>query len=65
MIRTLYIREVKSQILPFLEDVTEERFFVEEMNKHLDVEEMGLQVAPGKEMNNQEAMDAEVILTST
>ena len=60
-----HIREVKSQILPFLEDVTEERFFVEEMNKHLDVEEMGLQVAPGKEMNNQEAMDAEVILTST
>ena len=60
-----HIREVKSQILPFLEDVSEERFFVEEMKKHLDVEEMGLQVAPCKEIDNQEAMDAEVIFTST
>ena len=57
-----HIREVKSQILPFLEDVNEERFFVEEMKRKLDVEETGLEVAAGKEMDNQEAMDTEVVI---
>ena len=58
-----HIKEVKSQVLPFLEDVIEERFYVDEIRRQLDVEEMGLDMAPGKEMDNQEAMDAEVIVT--
>ena len=60
-----HIKEVKSQVLPFLEDVIEERFYVDEIRRQMDLkdlEEMGLQVAAGKEMDNQEAMDAEVII---
>ena len=57
-----HIKEVKSQVLPFLEDVTEERFYVEEVRRQMDVEEMGLEIAAGKELDNMEAMDAEVIV---
>ena len=55
-----HIKEVKSQVLPFLEDVTEERFYVEEVRKQLEIERVGLEMAAGKELDNMEAMDAEV-----
>ena len=55
-----HIKEVKRQVLPFLEDVTEERFYVEEIRRQMDTEEVGLQLAAGKELDNMEAMDAEV-----
>ena len=35
-----HIKEVKRQVLPFLEDVMEERFYVEEIRRQLDVEEI-------------------------
>ena len=55
-----HIKEVKRQVLPFLEDVTEERFYVEEMRRQMDLEKIGMEVAAGKELNNMEALDAEV-----
>lgn len=57
-----HIKEVKSQVMPFLEDVTEERFYVEEIRKQLDTEEIGFQMAPGKEEDNMLALDNEVNL---
>ena len=55
-----HIKEVKRQVLPFIEDVTEERFYVEEMSRQMELEEIGRELAPGKELDNQEALDAEV-----
>ena len=55
-----HIKEVKRQVLPFLEDVMEERFYVEEIRRQLDVEEIGKELAAGKELDNMEALDAEV-----
>ena len=55
-----HIKEVKRQVLPFLEDVTEERFYVEEMRRQMDLEQIGMEVAAGKELDNMEALDAEV-----
>ena len=55
-----HIKEVKRQVLPFLEDVTEERFYVEEMRRQMDLEKIGMEVAAGKELDNMEALDAEV-----
>ena len=57
-----HIKEVKRQVLPFLEDVTEERFYVEKIRRELDAEEVGLQMAAGKELDNLEAMDVEVTI---
>lgn len=54
-----HIKEVKSQVFPFLEDVTEERFYVEKVRKELDIEEVGMMMAAGKEGDNAAAMDAE------
>ena len=55
-----HIKEVKNQVLPFLEDVTEERFYVEEMRRQMDLEQIGMEIAAGKELDNMEALDAEV-----
>jgi hypothetical protein len=55
-----HIKEVKEQVLPYLEDVTEQRFYVEKVRNELGAEEVGLQLAAGKELDNMEAMDAEV-----
>ena len=55
-----HIKEVKRQVLPFLEDVMEERFYVEEIRRQLDLEEIGKELAAGKELENMEALDAEV-----
>ena len=55
-----HIKEVKRQVLPFLEDVTEERFYVEEIRRQMDLEQVALEVAAGKELDNMEALDAEV-----
>ena len=51
---------MKKQVLPFLEDVTEERFYVEEMRRQMDLEQIGMEIAAGKELDNMEALDAEV-----
>ena len=53
-------REVKKQVLPYLEDVEEERFYVDEIRRQMQVEEIGRELAAGKELDNMEAMDAEV-----
>jgi hypothetical protein len=55
-----HIKEVKRQVLPFLEDVTEERFYVEEIRRQMDLEQVAMEVAAGKELDNMEALDAEV-----
>ena len=55
-----HIKEVKRQVLPFLEDVMEERFYVEEIRRQMELEEIGRELAPGKELDNMEALDAEV-----
>jgi hypothetical protein len=55
-----HIREVKAQVLPYLEDVMEERFYVEKVRRELDAEEVGLLLAAGKELDNMVAEDAEV-----
>ena len=55
-----HIKEVKRQVLPFLEDVMEQRFYVEEVRRQLDVEEIGKELAAGKESDNMEALEAEV-----
>ena len=55
-----HIKEVKRQVLPFIEDVMEERFYVEEIRRQMELEEIGRELAPGKELDNQEALDAEV-----
>ena len=47
-------------MLPFIEDVTEERFYVEEIRRQMELEEIGRELAPGKELDNMEALDAEV-----
>ena len=59
-----HIKEVKRQVLPFLEDVIEERFYVDEIRRQLEVEEIGKELAAGKELENMEALDAEVSLNS-
>ena len=55
-----HVKEVKRQVLPFLEDVTEEMFYVEEIRRQMELEEIGRELAPGKELDNMEALDAEV-----
>ena len=55
-----HVKEVKRQVLPFIEDVTEERFYVEEIRRQMELEEIGQELAPGKELDNMEALDAEV-----
>ena len=55
-----HIKEVKQQVLPFLEDVTEQRFYAEEVNRQLDLEEVAAQMAAGKEEDNMRTLDAEV-----
>ena len=55
-----HIKEVKAQVLPFLEDVTEERFYVEEIRRQMDLEQVAMEVAAGKELDNMQALDAEV-----
>ena len=57
-----HIKEVKRQVLPFLEDVMEERFYVDEIRRQLDLEKIGKELAGGKELDNMEALDAEVRL---
>ena len=55
-----HIKEVKAQVLPFLEDVTEERFYVEEIRRQMDLEQVAMEIAAGKELDNMQALDAEV-----
>ena len=55
-----HVKEVKRQVLPFIEDVTEERFYVEEVRRQMQLEEIGQELAPGKELDNMEALDTEV-----
>ena len=57
---TEHIKEVKSKVLPFLEDVTEERFYVEEIRRQMDLEQVGMEVAAGKELDNMETLDTQV-----
>ena len=42
----------------------EERFYVEEIRRQLDLEEIGKELAAGKESDNMKALDAEVRLDS-
>ena len=55
-----HIKEVKQQVLPFLEDVTEQRFYAEEVNRQLNLEEVAAQMAAGKEEDNMRTMDADL-----
>jgi hypothetical protein len=57
-----HIKDVKSQILPFLEDVEEERYFVEEARKHdqIDTDTVGNQLAAGKEQDNLDTLNEEI-----
>ena len=55
-----HIREVKSQVLPFLEDVTEQRHYAEEVNRQINLEEIAAEVAPGKEDDNMKTLEADV-----
>ena len=54
-----HIKEVKRQVLPFLEDVTEQRFYAEEVNRQLNLEEVAAELAAGKEEDNMRTDDAE------
>ena len=40
--------------------MTEERFYVEEIRRQMDLEQVAMEVAAGKELDNMEALDAEV-----
>ena len=40
----------------------EERFYVDEIRRQLDLEKIGKELAGGKELENMEALDAEVRL---
>ena len=54
-----HIAEVKSKIMPWIEDVEEERYYVEEARKQerLETEErIGNSLAPGKEQDNEDAL---------
>ena len=55
-----HIRQVKSQIMPYLEDVEEERFFVEQARQNLDTDKIGDQLAPGKEQENLDTLNEEL-----
>ena len=54
-----HIKEVKQQVLPYLEDVTEQRFYAEEVNKQLHLEEVAAQLAAGKEEDNMRTDNAD------
>ena len=54
-----HIKEVKQQVLPYLEDVTEQRFYAEEVNRQLNLEEVAAQMAAGKEEDNMRTDDAD------
>ena len=54
-----HIKEVKRQVLPYLEDVTEQRFYAEEVNRQLHLEEVAAQLAAGKEEDNMRTDDAD------
>ena len=57
-----HIAEVKSTIMPRIEDVEEERYYVEEARKQerIETEErIGNSLAPGKEQDNQDALQEE------
>ena len=52
-----HIKQVKSQVMPWLEDVEEERFFVDaaQKNQQLTLDQIGEDFAPGKEQDNLDA----------
>ena len=64
--RTFYHRRVskidiiKSQVMEFLESVTEARYFVEEANKELDLEGIMEEMDPQGHQDNQECNDEEL-----
>ena len=55
-----HIKEVKQQVLPFLDDVTEQRFYAEEVNRQLNLEDIAAQMAAGKEEDNMRTLDADL-----
>ena len=55
-----HIKVVKGKVMPFLEDVEEQRFFVEEakLDEPLNLDDVGEELAPGKEQDNMDAENA-------
>ena len=51
------IKKVKGKIMEFLEDVQEARYYVEEANKKLDLEQIGKDLDAAKEQENAECQD--------
>ena len=51
---------IKSQVMEFLESVTEARYFVEEANKELDLEGITEEMDPQGHQDNQECNDEEL-----
>ena len=47
-------------MLPYLEDVTEQRHYAEEVNRQINLEEIAAEVAPGKEDDNLKTLEADV-----
>ena len=52
-----HIQQVKAKVMPYLEDVEEQRFFVEEATKLLDPTKIGDQLAPTREQDNDDALN--------
>ena len=46
--------------MPYLEDVTEQRHYAEEVNRQINLEEIAAEVAPGKEDDNLKTLEADV-----
>ena len=53
---TEHIIQVKAKVMPYLEDVEEQRFYVEEANKLLDTSRIGDELAPEREQDNDDAL---------
>ena len=55
-----HIKVVQGKVMPFLEDVEEQRFFVEEarLDEPLNLDDVGEELAPGKEQDNMDAENA-------
>ena len=53
-----HIKKVKSQVMPYLEDVEEERYFVAEArkNEQINTGQIGDELAPGKEQDNMDTL---------
>ena len=55
------IQIVKKQVMEFLDDVTEARFFVEEVMKEIDVNQTGFEMDPTLAQENLDCEDEEIV----